>query len=296
MTASPARVRPTWRELGNAARTPRMLGLLALLAIAAVVCVRLGAWQIDRAFEQAEASRAAQELALAQTDAREMAEVLQPGEHVLGADVGVPVTVTGTYDPTTQFLVPGRVIEGESGYLVVTGLRTTEGVWLPVVRGFVSDADDADAAPEGEVTLLGSVGAGEAYYPQDLPDGQLAAVSPALFANTWGMPVYNAYLVLAQGDGEMMTVPRPQLEGGGDVDLRNLGYAIEWYVFGGFALLVWFRMVRDEAITRRLAGAGTEMDDDGDAPGAIDGADTVAGTADGARVAGGRERGPGRQS
>lgn len=273
-----------------------MLGLLALLAVAAVVCVRLGDWQIDRAFERAEAAQAAQELELAQTDARELSEVLQPSAHVMGVDLGIPVTVTGTYDPSTQVLIPDRVVAGETGYLVVTGLRTTDGVWLPVVRGFVTEIDDVEPAPAGEVTLLGSIGAGEAHYPEDLPPGQLAAVSPAYFANVWGMPIYNAYVVLAQADGAMTTVPRPELEGGEGADLRNLAYAVEWYVFGGFALLVWYRMVRDEAISRRLEreGDGDAPDapeDDGDAPDSADEAGAGGHLPDGgASVAGGHER------
>ncbi len=37
-----------------------MLGLLALLVVAAVVCVRLGAWQIDRAYATSQAAAEAQ--------------------------------------------------------------------------------------------------------------------------------------------------------------------------------------------------------------------------------------------
>ena len=44
----------------SAARLPRMLGLLALLVVAAVVCVRLGAWQIDRAYATSQAAAEAQ--------------------------------------------------------------------------------------------------------------------------------------------------------------------------------------------------------------------------------------------
>lgn len=258
MTSAAPAARPTWREWWAAAKTPRMLGVLALLVVACVVCVRLGAWQIDRAFERAEAARQAESLELAQSDAVPMGEVLGPGEHVLGTMLGIPVTVTGSYVPEYDFLVPERVVNGEGGYLVVSALQTDDGAWLPVVRGFVTDPADVAQAPDGEVSLLGSIGSGEGYVPQELPPGQLSSISPALFAGVWGTPIYNAYLVLAQADGEMTTVPRPELDGQG-VDLRNLGYAIEWFVFGAFALWVWYRLVRDEARNLR-----DDVDGDGD--------------------------------
>lgn len=252
-----ARVRPTWRELAAAARTPRMLGLLALLVVAALVCARLGAWQIDRAFERADAARQAQAIELAETAAVPIETLLDPGAHVIGTQVGLPVTVEGEYDAAQQVLVPERVVAGEPGYLVVTPLQTHDGVWLAVVRGFVTSPELAPPVPDGEVRILASLAPGEAYAPADLPAGQVSSVSPALFAGQWGLPIYGAYAVLAQADGDATTVPRPELDGGGGVDLRNLAYAVEWYVFGAFALVVWYRLVRDEALTRREEAAAS---------------------------------------
>lgn len=257
MTATTRSARLSLREFLQAAKTPRMLGVLGLLVLACVVCVRLGAWQIDRAFERAEAARAAEALELATSDAVELTELLGPGEHVLGTMLGVPVTVSGRFAPEWDVVVPDRVVNGESGYLVVSAFQTDDGAWLPVVRGFVSDVANLTPPPDGEVTLLGAIGAGEAYLPQDLPDGQVSSISPALFAGEWGLPIFNAYLVVAEAEAPMVTVPRPELDGGG-VDLRNLGYAIEWFVFGAFALWVWFRLVRDEAKVLRGDGESGE--------------------------------------
>lgn len=272
MTVAQSPPRVSWRDWWSAAKTPRMLGALVLLVAAALVCVRLGDWQIDRAFERAEATRAAEELELAQADARPLSDLIAPGEHVLGSQVGLPATVTGHYDTERQLLVPDRVVDGERGYLVVTAFRATvagdeaeEQVWLPVVRGFVTDPADARAPATGDVTLLGGLGVGEAYLPQNLPDGQISSVSPAYFANDWGLPIYNAYLVLAQADGDMTTVPRPEVdEGSGGLELRNLAYAIEWYVFGGFALFVWYRLVRDEARHRLEDAQAVTLGDESD--------------------------------
>ncbi len=34
-------------------------------------------------------------------------------------------------------------------------------------------------------------------------------------------------------------------------NLQNLLYALEWFVFGGFAVFIWWRTVLDEAHGRR---------------------------------------------
>ncbi|WP_284250928.1 SURF1 family protein [Litorihabitans aurantiacus] len=233
-----------------------MLGLLALIVVAALVCIRLGAWQIDRAFERADAARDAAEAALSDAPPRPLTDALEPGAHVMGSLVGHPLAVTGTFDPAGQQLVPGRVVDGETGYLVVTPLRVeATGAWLAVVRGWSAGTDDVPPAPGGTVTVTGAVTAGEAFENAALPPGQVDSISPAYFAGTWGLPIYNAYLVPNEastaGLGGLVAVPAPSLDGGGGVDIRNLAYAIEWYVFGAFALLVWYRLVRDEALARR---------------------------------------------
>lgn len=250
---------PRLHELLAAARTRRMLGVLAIIVVAAVVCARLGAWQIERAFERADAARAAEAAQLSDAAPVPLPDLLEPAAHVMGVMVGQPVEVTGVFDPAGQVLVPDRIVDGESGFLVVTPLQVTDtGAWLAVVRGWTAEAGEAPAAPSGSVTLTGAVTAGESFEPAVLPQGQVNSISPAYFAGVWGLPIYNAYFV--PGDavqdpgaagGVLRAVPTPQLDGGSGVDLRNLAYAVEWYIFGAFALLVWYRLVRDEALTRR---------------------------------------------
>ena len=44
--------------------------------------------------------------------------------------------------------------------------------------------------------------------------------------------------------------------------LRNLLYGIEWWIFGGFAVFLWWRWCRDE-VRERLARGGTSALGDG---------------------------------
>src|SRR5690606_18643358 len=73
---------------------------------------------------------------------------------------------------------------------------------------------------------------------------------------------YSGYLVLRSSDPEQppaadggpAQLPRPTIEGGTGLNLQNLFYALQWWVFGGFAVLLWVRLVRDEAAGVRRHG------------------------------------------
>jgi hypothetical protein len=54
--------------------------------------------------------------------------------------------------------------------------------------------------------------------------------------------------------------------------VRNLLYAVEWWVFGGFAVFLWWRWCRDELERQRAVDAGerageADMSEDGEGPG-----------------------------
>ncbi|MCL3859949.1 SURF1 family protein [Actinotalea sp. K2] len=261
------------------ALTPRMLVLLVLLLAAAAVCGRLGVWQLDRAQVRGEAAARAEVAAVEPLD-----DVLAPQTTFRGDLVGRQVTVSGQFEGTT-LLVPGRALDGETGYLLLDALRVApvtgtagtgeaaSGPVLAVVRGWVDEtaARDVPRPPAGEVDLLGYLQAGEAAGERGLPPGQVEAVSPAQLVNRWGGPIYSGYLVLVEplpGQSAEVALLPPPGGGGGGLDLQNLAYAVQWWIFGGFAVLLWLRMVRDEA--------RAEVEDE-DGPGEPDGPDEPAG-------------------
>lgn len=245
----------------QAATTPRMLGLLLVFLAIAVVCTRLGVWQLDRAVERAQINEAARVAQQEQAPATPLGAVLAPQSTFPGDLVGTKVRVTGRFDGET-LLVPGRVgPTGDVGYLVLdrfvvtddgatdggaTDGAATDGGVLPVVRGWVADP----AAPEpttGEVTVQGFLQAGESFERADLPPGQVAAIAPGQLVNLWGGPAYTGYLVVSDPvDAAIELLPPPTLPGAG-LNLQNLAYALQWWIFGGFAVLLWSRLVRDEA-------------------------------------------------
>lgn len=265
--------RPT---LWSVARTPRMIALLVLFLAAAAVCARLGAWQLERAEVRGASAQAAR---LAEIEAQEpvpLEEVLAPQSTFDGALVGRRVEVTGRYEADGQLLVVDRALDGRTGYLVLTPLRVAsadaeaDGAVLPVVRGWVPDGDvdgELVEVPEGDVTvtgyLQGSENSGQAHGA--LAPGTTDSISSAELLGVWGGPIWTGYAVLTTAEpaqpAGIELLPPPTRSGTG-LNIQNLGYAAQWFVFGGFAVFLWVRLLKDELL--RESG---ELDPDDDEPG-----------------------------
>lgn len=238
------------------ARSPRMLVLLVLLLGAAAVCARLGVWQLDRAELRGEAAARAEQAELMGAPPAPLADVLAPQSPFSGDLVGQKVEVTGAFEDD-PLLVAGRALDGRTGYLLLHPLRVDvapgDAPVLPVVRGWVESPEVAaglEPAPSGTVDLVGYLQAGEAAGQEQLPEGQVDAISSAELVNRWEGPIYSGYLVLAEiepaQDPAIGLLPPPTAPGGG-LNVQNLAYALQWWIFGGFAVFVWARLVRDEA-------------------------------------------------
>lgn len=251
----------------RAAVRPRMIVLLLLLLGAAYVCGRLGVWQLDRAQIRgagAQERHVAEQLA---APAVPILDVLSPQTAFEGDDVGRKVAVEGTYDAAEQLVVPDRAHEGRTGYLVLTPLRTSDGV-LPVVRGWVARTSDVDVPPAGTVAVEGFLQASE-VAGAGVADGRTDAISSAELVGQWGGPIWTGYLVLSSSDPEqsadlaLLGIPTKPGEG---LNIQNLAYAAQWWIFGGFAVLLWLRLVRDEARGDGRDEAGSADEDAPPAP------------------------------
>ncbi|WP_154792987.1 SURF1 family protein [Occultella kanbiaonis] len=261
----------------RAATRPRLIGIFVLLVAGALLCIRLGAWQLDRAQIRGDQAAAVEAAERESAPPVPMETVVAPQTPFTQTMVGQRVTVTGTYLPEDQFLVPDRELDGQTGYLVVTALRVEAGdgaapAILPVVRGWVSEPDAAHLdVPSGPVELTGYLGGpdpAQAGIAVGAATGdEIEAVSPAALANVWGTPIFSGQFVLEVQEpaagADLRPYGAPVIEGGG-LNIQNLAYAAEWWIFGGFALVLWWRMVRDEVrhlrAERGESPAGTESE------------------------------------
>ncbi|MGP4086825.1 SURF1 family protein [Streptomyces sp. KR55] len=249
--------------------TPRWWGINVFVLLAIPFCIFMGSWQLSRFEDRVEDHRSAGEQAASDKTkaARPLAELL-PVDKVTSGD---RTTATGTYGE--QLLVPDRELDGRRGYYVLTLLRTDDGKALPVVRGWLPGAADpakAPAPPSGEVTVTGALQASEnpgengISAQGGLPSGQTAAISAASLVNLVPYDVYDAWVTLDKGDSGMRAVPVSAPPDTG-LDLKafqNLGYTGEWFVFAGFVVFMWFRLLRREVEFVRDAEMGLLPEDE----------------------------------
>lgn len=228
---------------------PGWLALLALLAVVVVSFYQLGMWQLG-----VSSNKAARELAAAQATrpTEALAEVTAPHQPFPAYGAGLPVSASGEYDASLQFLVPDRLLDGEPGYWVVTPLRTDvsgEVALLPVVRGFVPDPAQADRPPAAVVQIVGTLAPSESDTTGQPPaPGQRGAIDTADLVNLWDEPLYNSFVFLveetpATTSADVTRVP-PPVFGESGIDPRNVGYALQWFVFALFAVYMYYRFLR----------------------------------------------------
>lgn len=221
---------------------------------------QLGVWQLSRAQD-----RETQEMlrTAAEREREPLSQVLGPHEPFPADGSNYPVEVTGQYVADLQFVVPDRVLDGVTGWWVVTGLRTVDGALLPVLRGWVDDPAAAGIPDTGTRTVAGTLAPGESANANQgaLPAGQLGSINLATLANIWPPEdLYNAFIFATDEQppvqaGDVVPVPPPSL-GSSGIEWRNLGYALQWWVFAGFAAYMYYRFLR-EAAHPRAAGWDT---------------------------------------
>lgn len=256
-----------------------------LLVAAVVTMALLGTWQWERSVPTPD--RDAVDLDQVEPDSLpEVTSVARaPGDGALVPDdaSGELVRVEGTWRPERTLLVADRELDGAPGAWVTTAVELADGTGLvPVVRGWVPEGTaGADvAAVAGPVVLAGWVQQSEPLdIPVDLvqPEGVVGLLSTADLANRWPEEIVPGFVVLATEPGDAGSAAAAPTEGRGTAgaaptllpappeeqtesrDWRNLAYSAQWYVFAAFAVLLWWRMLRDDA-TRRAAVEAAEAD------------------------------------
>jgi surfeit locus 1 family protein len=224
-------------------------GHLAMLVCVAIA-TGLGLWQLD-----AWHTRRADAAKDVSNDSPVALGTVMTGDSPFpGRELGKPVAFTGTWLPDGTVFVSERFLHGTRGYWVVTPVRVdgTDSA-MPVVRGW--SAVPEAPKPGGKAAIVGWLQATEGSGPLDgdptddvIPTMRIASIVEHVDAD-----LYSGYVVAkleastgVDGDAGLKPVTPAAIPSvSGFTALRNLLYAIEWWIFGGFALFVWVRWCRD---------------------------------------------------
>lgn len=224
---------------------PGLLGLHAFAVIAIAFCILMGLWQMGAYDSRQEHERAdKQDVPVVAFSSLEWG----PDDAFEGRLNHRPVIVSGVFGPAEeQFWVSGKKQGSATGYWLVAPFLVDGGNdALLIVRGWSAEAGALPAAAEvTEIEAVLEPGEGSGA-PLDSNRVTGALRIPALL-NVLPYDLYSAFGIsssdAATGDLALATPPKPDTSW--TTGMRNLMYALQWWVFGLFALFMWWRMATE---------------------------------------------------
>jgi surfeit locus 1 family protein len=232
-----------------------------LLALAGIVgCLLLGRWQLHVWQDH----RAQDSVAVTRQAPVPLDSVLGPDAAYPDVGLGRPVLVEGTWVPGETVLVSGRPQGSASGYWVVTPVLMASGSEIPVVRGWRADRHDVPSPPRGRAALVGLLQPSDDSGPvdDDPQDRVLPALSITSLLPLTDHDLYGGYAIAtsravpggqaATGMSGLTQAQPPNLPGAdASTALRNLLYALQWWVFAAFVVFMWWRWLAEDVLSRR---------------------------------------------
>ncbi|GAA3582002.1 hypothetical protein GCM10022198_01510 [Klugiella xanthotipulae] len=234
---------------------PKWIGALLLAIAVAGGFAWLANWQLESAITNQVVEDDLAEKVVPLT------ELTEPGIPVAEAVGGRTAWVEGEFVPADFSVVGNRVNGGKNGYWVVGHLLVPAGGetahvavalgWTPTEEAAEVVRDRLREAPATTERVNGRYQPPEGPAVPDQEGGDPSAVlsmAPAQLANLWESvdgAVYNGFLVSHdQLEGLQLIDSGPPLPQE-SINWLNLFYAVEWVVFGGFAIYFWYRLARD---------------------------------------------------
>ena len=216
----------------------RTVVLLVLASAVALVCARLGLWQLSRLADR----RAANALVASRLDSAVVGVERVPAD--TAASRFRRVAVRGTFDFAHEVVLAGRSRNGSPGVNFLTPLRLAgRDTAILVNRGWVYSPDAArvDAARWREPAAAEIVGFVNAYHDPSTGPAQLGTgrtirrLDPAALDTLVPYPLARFHVVATSAPLDSATAPvrlaPPPLDEG-----SHAGYAFQWFTFAAVAL------------------------------------------------------------
>lgn len=245
---------------------PRWIAALLLALLTAGVFAGLAQWQISRAATEAIVQERPTEQVLP------IAQSITPGVATPQSATGQRFEATGAFQVDDTVIVPNRIQnigDATSGWWVVAHFVTTGQIDLPVVIGWApteADANTAVASFDAEITSGTSpTSVTGRFLPSDAPvipkggTDVVMSVAVAQLVNIWQNVAQNGsyfgYLIAEEPQAALAAVSTPAPEQQAQLNWLNIFYGVEWAVFAGFAVYLWWRLVRDAVERERESAA-----------------------------------------
>lgn len=231
---------PSTRQL---IRTPRWIALGLLALVFAIAAMALGKWQWDRSSDIIQAEQAARAQPVGVETLTEI------GEDFDNPLIGRPVLASGQFVADQQTAVLSRTVDGRPGVWVLTPLKLADGSAIAVLRGWAPSPDDAPV-PTGDVNVTGIWHPNERFYRDELAksDG-VFAISSERLRDRWDLTLRPGFIMLTDQEppSDLLNVPQTVTTADVPFPIQNVFYAVQWFIFAGFAGWVYVRWLRLES-------------------------------------------------
>lgn len=231
--------------------------LILALLVAAIFAV-LSQWQLSRAVVNSTTDVQVTEQRMP------LSQLTSPGMPAFEKDEGQEVSAVGHFEPSDYTIAAQRLNYGESGYWVVGHATLDEpgSPALAVALGWTADRDTAvstiaelSSRPVQTVTIEGRYLGTDAPNVNDAQDAKgqawdTTSVSLAELVNVWTALdpqalVYGGYVLSGTAPAGLDVISAPPPDASVQLNWLNIFYAVEWVVFAGFAVFLWYRLVKD---------------------------------------------------
>jgi len=259
----------------SVALKPKWIGALLLALAAAALFAGLGQWQLGRAFSNQPAASPSTSTSGPEVP-KPLDSLLLPGAQLLASSADVLTYADLRLNTKHTYIVRDRVQligqETQVGYWLIGEAKARNGASITVALGYAHELAAAEQARRfmiqaadmaaGYVPVQGRLEPPEEPLSTDMAKPYLyKSISTAQLVNAYSpnkaIRSYDAFLVVTGGlpTGGISPIVIGKAPDQTQVNLLNAFYAAEWTLFAGFAVFMWWRMVRDEVLLLRALPA-----------------------------------------
>lgn len=227
------------------ARRPRWIAALVLALALAAGFAWLGQWQLGRGIASTADTDTSTERVVPLTSFAKTNVSFRDDQ------LGRMASVDATLVPGDFVLLSDRLNGSTKGWWLVGHAVTTDGDDLAVALGWGptrAAVRAAEATASIPTPLVGRYLSTEAPDQPSVEKGVQSAASVPAFINQWrhfSGHVYPGYLVAHAAPEGLTRIDSPKPIPPEALNWLNIFYAVEWAVFAGFAVYLWYRLVKD---------------------------------------------------